>query len=71
MRWNAYIGINPGETEYVVTASVTAAFNLKLSCYRHQVINPPVTWIVAHGLEQLGSLAHAAHSILCDTKSQS
>jgi hypothetical protein len=71
MRRNAYVSINPGETEYVMTAAMTTTFNLKLSGYRKQVINPPVAGIVAHGFEQLGPLVHAFYSILCDTKFQS
>jgi hypothetical protein len=70
MRRNRYISINPGETENMMAAAMTAALNLKLPRYRYQIINPPVSWIVTHGFEQLGPLVHALHSILCDTKYQ-
>ena len=47
----------------MVTAAMTAALNPKLPGYRQQVINPPVSGIIAHGFEELGPLVHAFYSI--------
>lgn len=47
-----------GETKYVMTAATVPAFDAELFCNRQQVVDTPIAWIVAHGIEYFGSLVH-------------
>lgn len=51
----------------MMTAAMVSALDFKLLGHPDQVINSPVAWIVAHGVEQLGPFIHRINSMLFDT----
>lgn len=67
MGWYGHIAFHTGVAKNMVATPMTTALDAELGCHRKQIVNPPVSGIVAHRFEQLGSLVHVAYSIAFDT----
>lgn len=67
MGWYGHIAFHTGVAKNMVATAMITALDAELGCHRKQIVNPPVSGIVAHRIEQLGSLVHVAYSITYDT----
>lgn len=55
----------------MMATSFTATVNAKLACDGLQIVNPPVTRVVAHSLKGFLLDAHPFNSVIYDTIDQS
>ena len=55
----------------MMTASFIAPVNAKTACHRVQIVNPPITRVVAHPAKVFFMGAHTANSVAYDTIDQS
>src|SRR5665811_79692 len=70
MRRNTHIILHTGKRKHKMTSALTAPVDAKSLSNRLQIVNPPVTRVIAHSDEDFLVCAHGSHSVTCDTTCQ-